>query len=129
MVVGEGFAPVRHREVRIDLLSRMELLAGLYPTEAVHEGCPPEEVLLRFRRGGRREFEGTHVLELCLGGSRAHHEEAYDQQEGTRTVHRSLLMERATHTAPSFGDERAECNSFGLLWLLITPDYHVRPTS
>ena len=70
----------------------MELLTGLYPTEAVQKGRPPQEVVLRFTRRGCGEFEGTHVVELCLGGSRTDHEEACDQQKRGSTGHQSLLM-------------------------------------
>ncbi|SVD30270.1 uncharacterized protein METZ01_LOCUS383124, partial [marine metagenome] len=47
----------------------------------------------------RREFEGTHVLELRLRGS-CGYEYGYDQQKGTYTIHRSLLAEKTKHTAP-----------------------------
>ena len=107
VVVGERLAPVRHGEARIDPLSRAELLAGLYPTEAVQKGHSPEEVLLRLTRRGHREFEGTHVIELGLGGSGAHHEEARDQQKGRGTIHRSLLRGKGhIHTAASFATDR-----------------------
>jgi hypothetical protein len=85
----------------------MELFASLYPTEAVQKGCPSEKVLLGFTRCGCGEFEGTHVLELGLGRSRAHHEPRSDEQKGGYTNHRSLLTKMATYTALSLGDAKA----------------------
>ena len=64
MVVAERFTPVRHGEVGIEFLRRLELGACLLPSKAVQNGDALEEAILRWpgRRGG--EGDGAEPSEF-----------------------------------------------------------------
>ena len=71
MVVGERFAPVGQREVGIDRLGRVELLARLLPAEAVQDRDAAQEMVLRLagRRGGEGDDADFVELRLRCGRS------------------------------------------------------------
>ena len=64
MVVGERLAPVGQGKIGLRLLGELELRDRLLPPEAVEDGDPAQEMLLRRGRRRGRERELSDIFQL-----------------------------------------------------------------
>ena len=87
VVVRQRFAPIGHREIRIERLRLLELVPGLDPAEAVKNGDAAKEVLLDVTARGGRKVEGADGIELGLCGNDHGREKTDRQYYGTHHFH------------------------------------------